>query len=202
MKGLVSVVIIILLLVSICIMNVYAKNTNDIVVPDGYRVYYTHICTLENKEERIDYLLLKREGEALDSCHYWKYFGDYVIRNTTGEPLEYFVYLVDQNEIITLTEAIENEECCIDSIFTDYGLGELLGDMDDDMKLTILDATIIQRCIAELSEFPSDDYMDGYYGPGKPNDYGWSSYISDMNRDGLRSILDATAIQQKQVRLY
>ena len=69
----------------------------------------------------------------------------------------------------------------------------LIGDIDNDSTLTILDATMIQRCLADLEEFPyTDSHSTGDHMMPKEQ-----KYRSDYDRDGYRTILDATAIQRK-----
>ena len=75
-----------------------------------------------------------------------------------------------------------------------YKIGELIGDMDKDYKLTVKDATYIQKCLAGILEFPQNDKVDGDYTAGDHKYY--LAYVSDFNRDGERSIKDATAIQK------
>lgn len=71
--------------------------------------------------------------------------------------------------------------------------GRLLGDMDGDDELTIIDATLIQRCDVKLRDWPDDDLIDSkgeytYYKPLK--------YYSDFDRDGERNVVDATKLQR------
>lgn len=80
-----------------------------------------------------------------------------------------------------------------------FGPGRLSGDIDRDNEISIIDATIIQRCLVEIMPFPEDDELPPYsnasflsYAP---------RYYSDFNRDGERTILDATAIQRHLVGL-
>ena len=61
-----------------------------------------------------------------------------------------------------------------------------------------MDATFVQRVIAELDEFNNYDNINDYYvHRGKEI----LKYISDFDRDGERTILDATAIQMKLAQL-
>ena len=75
-----------------------------------------------------------------------------------------------------------------------YGKGKLIGDVDSDNEITILDATKIQRVFADLDEFPESDDIGDYSNTG--NDANPPCYYSDFDRDGARTILDATAIQR------
>ena len=75
-----------------------------------------------------------------------------------------------------------------------YGKGKLLGDLDGDDSITILDATMIQRCEINAADYPESDWIneselvDDVFKP--------IHYYSDFNRDGERNILDATCIQR------
>jgi len=73
-------------------------------------------------------------------------------------------------------------------------LGVPIGDADYDNKLTVLDATYIQRVAAKLCEYYDIDDLSGRY---QINDE--LKFISDFNRDGQRNVMDATAIQRKLV---
>lgn len=75
-----------------------------------------------------------------------------------------------------------------DSIVTE---GRLIGDIDGDNDLSIVDATLIQRCEAQMCDYPANDiyYLSEDY-------YATEHYLSDFDRDGERGILDATCLQR------
>lgn len=79
-------------------------------------------------------------------------------------------------------------------------LGYPFGDADMDKELTILDATFIQRALADLCDFEYEDRIEWYYGYRSWSDLGYPKYISDFDRDGERTIMDATTIQKALVR--
>lgn len=68
--------------------------------------------------------------------------------------------------------------------------GRLIGDLDRDGTISVIDATIIQRCEANLRNYPEDDVFYLTYEWGNPRCY------SDFDRDGERGITDTTAIQR------
>lgn len=70
------------------------------------------------------------------------------------------------------------------------GKGKPLGDLDNDNKLTIVDVTMIQRCVALMTDYPATDAFAVTY------DFRRTHYYSDFNLDGERDILDATCIQR------
>ena len=75
-----------------------------------------------------------------------------------------------------------------------YGYGKLLGDIDGDDAITILDATLQQRCEANMMDYPESDWITE---SELVNDlFKPIHYYSDFNRDGERDIVDATCIQR------
>lgn len=66
--------------------------------------------------------------------------------------------------------------------------GRLLGDLDGDDELSILDVTLLRRCDVKLCDWPENDEIGA--------DFGKLTRFSDFNRDGGRDILDATCLQR------
>lgn len=127
-------------------------------------------------------------------------YGNYVLRNdeTYSPSVSGFnIYVSDTDSFVSLREAYNTNIDGIESVFTDYGIGELIGDVDKDKSLTIFDATTIQRNLAQISDFASNDEIQGVCEDGSVS----ISYISDFNRDGVRDIFDATAIQKQLASL-
>ncbi len=86
----------------------------------------------------------------------------------------------------------------LEEVFESFNLGYLIGDADRDGRLTILDATLIQRLVAGLTDF--DDEIIDYY-DDTLSEAGFPKFISDFDCDGERTVLDATAIQLKLAKL-
>ena len=92
-------------------------------------------------------------------------------------------------------------------VFDEYGVkmnsllltDRLIGDVDHDDELTIVDATMIQRCEAMIMEYPATDLIDT---SGCTVLIDPPVYYSDFNLDGDRDILDATCIQRYLVGLF
>ena len=79
----------------------------------------------------------------------------------------------------------------LERVWTQMGAGRLMGDMDGNNCLEIIDAVMIQRCQAEMTDYPTEDYN---YPPEWEE--GAIKYFSDFDQDGVRNITDATAIQR------
>lgn len=67
---------------------------------------------------------------------------------------------------------------------------KLIGDVDADKQLTVLDATKIQKVMAQLEEFDESNDISKHVDFGGDLDY-----ISDFDHDGKTTILDAAEIQ-------
>ena len=101
------------------------------------------------------------------------------------------VYVPEVDEFFDLTKRLDEIiELCPDFVETieKEKFGSLIGDMNWDDKISILDATIIQRCIADNIRGEEFEGVDGGF------------CIADFNRDYSSDIMDATAIQRYLVQ--
>ena len=165
----------------------------DIVYPsDDLWYLYDEVYMHNDENGELEYSLAfgatpnKTEGAIYEVC------GDYVLRQDKAhspDPFGYYIYLSETDSYVTLKEAFELEVANIEEVFTVYGLGELIGDVDGDRILSILDATNIQLCLASLDEFNENDEVIGEHTDESV------AYISDFNKDSQRNILDVTQIQ-------
>lgn len=125
--------------------------------------------------------------------------GDVVIHSNNLYPdfnTGYGVYDVEKDKFIDLYD-IDITDKKYDNLTTTLKTSRearLIGDSDNDGKITILDATAIQRHLAKI-ELLKDDVYSTF---GKSNSMG---YYSDLDNDNKVSIIDATAIQCKLAQL-
>ena len=142
-----------------------------------------------------DYVLVFSGKMGFGPAYSFGFYGNYVVvSNGCYNPYElgYWIYLPNEGRVLKLRQAYDLGVKGIEELFADYGLGTLMGDMDKDEKLTVKDATYIQKCIAGIYSFPSDDQFRALSEVGD----GFYFHFSDFNRDGVRNIKDATAIQK------
>ena len=119
--------------------------------------------------------------------------GDYILYDTSiNYPFTYHygIYVPDTDEVYDLISAYEKGIEGIEKVFTEAGVGSLIGDMDEDGKLTVKDATFIQKIIAGIEGFTEPTIYAAEFDESLPIS------ISDFNRDRVRNIKDATAIQK------
>lgn len=111
-------------------------------------------------------------------------------------PYGLFVYDIEKSAFLPIDEIKPEEYTGIIDRLNELKLGRALGDADGDNALTIIDATAIQRDLADLKKLSKDDVFDYQVKEG------WKSYhYADFDLSGDLTILDATAIQRKLAEL-
>ncbi len=183
------------------------KKTNEIL-KDYFGKLYDYYGKLYDNESEAPYcinslpLFKDFNGYRLVSAHYNGYFtqinsirmGDYIVEsNNLYAPSELACMAVNSQtgEVITLEKAIENGIVDLDKLFECYDKTYfnfkmyLIGDADYDGRLTVKDATLIQKtAIGILEEDKKDLKKDSAY---------------DFNKDSRVSILDTTEVQRKLI---
>ena len=109
-------------------------------------------------------------------------YGVYDVKADTFTDLG-LVYNSDRYE--GLKEAVEEQK-----------IGTLIGDMNDDDKVNIKDATAIQKALAGLADYPKNDDVTKRFINAYPDYMPSVSYLSDTNKNGSRDIGDATTVQK------
>lgn len=172
-----------------------SERSTSANVPEiwSYEELYYH----EDSSGETDWVLLDALcGNAVP----WMGFGIVGNRVIMNGPLEIFefgmgLYDVKNDSFLDLTDMTDlSAYSGLEEAIDLYGRGRLLGDLDGDDTITVIDATIIQRCEVKTSEYPESDvisteeYIDSSFRP--------LTYYSDFNRDGERDVTDATCIQR------
>ncbi|MBQ3264561.1 MAG: hypothetical protein IJH07_02165 [Ruminococcus sp.] len=169
-------------------------------VPEIYS--YEELYTHTDSSGETDWVLIDAN---IGNAELWLGFGIIGNRVRVMGPLDVFtygmgVYDAQEHTFYDLSKmsdysAYEGLREAIDT----YGKGRLLGDLDLDDAVTIVDVTLLQRCEAHITEYPDSDLIS----PDEPIDSSFEplTYYSDFNRDGERDITDATCIQRYLVGL-
>lgn len=157
----------------------------------SYKEMYYHKDTNDETDWVLFYASTNMEAPAFLNT----IIGNRVImRSSYGVPFSsgYGVYDVKQDTFMDAASASNNGYDGFDRIFDKIGGGRLIGDLDGDNKLSVIDATLIQRSLVKLSDYPADDEIVPLGGL-------WMysvKYYSDFDRDGERDITDATKLQR------
>ena len=112
-----------------------------------------------------------------------------------------YIYTPSNESLYTLTEAyaagIDGVEEMLSEHYDELTIGvTLIGDLDRDHKLTVKDATKLQKCLVGVEEFESADEIVNVNNQHCYPVNRIPKYISDFNRDRIRNVRDATAIQK------
>ena len=164
-----------------------------------YYSYQKRYGSTEMFEVTPDYVLVDAMAYHSPPIDAYEVIGDYLVTCGCGNPdnLRYYVYTPEDGKIYTLAKAFEAGIKDIDKIFTDYGLGTLMGDLDNDEKLTIKDATYLQKCLAKFEGFVLPETASGL----TDGDIYIMPNIANVDKDGKITIKDATAIQKKLAKI-
>lgn len=163
-------------------------------------IFYEEVYYHYNTDGEIEWVLIRGYTRFNPPWVLYPYgvFGDRVLRMTEVPNhfcLDYCIYSVIEDDFYDISEKRNADKFPLNTVFNELNIGELIGDMDKDNKLTVKDATYIQKCLAEIIDFPENDQVDGVHEKVNKS-FEYLAYISDFNRDGVRNVRDATAIQK------
>ncbi len=217
MKKLVSLFLVLIVLTAVAVIPAYAaynlvegeylyeeKFVEEYIAPisqfEGdtyiYEENYYHHVDENNPDSDIDWIGVTAMSNIQQPWLAKHVIGDRVFWKNCGcLPFEYgkAVFDVKNDRFVELTDEMIDDYVGLREYLEDNNIGSPIGDADLDDKLTVLDATYIQRAQALLCEYYDDDDISNYHKLGNED----LNYISDFDRDGERTVLDATGIQLK-----
>ncbi len=215
MKRMISLLLVFILAVSVAVVPAFAfsddsvryfrKNFTDKYVKpydaaDGYYFYfeqYHHYEDDSDPNSKIDWVLVYAGNMSYTDGKVKQVVGKRVFcADESSSPFvfKYAVYDVAKDEFYPISnELFEQYDGLYEAFHNEKSgvAGMYIGDADMDNRLTVLDATKIQRATAQLTQYDKKDDLGTYKDLG-----GDLSYISDFDRDGERTVLDATGIQK------
>lgn len=111
----------------------------------------------------------------------------------------YGIYDANQDTFYDIYDVRERSEDYPDlkNVLSAFNIGRPIGDADADSIMTVLDATRVQRVLAELESFEYNGAVYYLHEPGQP--ILDSTYYADYDLDGTVTIVDATGIQRALV---
>lgn len=197
-----------LFVICLSLFSVHAEmTTEEKLIEYAKKIYhfdpelyvYQELFTHQNSERETDWVLIYSLGVGEEPWYVCGVFNHRVI--LASEKWELFslgmgLYDAKADTFYDLTKI--NDYSKYDGLseaIDIYGKGKLLGDIDNDNEVSILDCTELQRCEVGLSEYPASDSVMFYYEKYENIDTPLN-YYSDFNRDGERNILDVTCIQR------
>ena len=181
----------------------YWDTMNSDMVEYIYTPLYYHYPEIDSATaDEPDYIMVFAGSNICSPALAATGFGDKYLVQSYNVYYPYIlglhIFTVEDMRFHTLREAWNRGIEGIEDVFLDYGLGEIRGDSDGDKKITVRDATFIQKCIAGIEKFSDREYVSGIAEFGYENnaEYGFYGRVSDMNMDGIVNVKDATAVQK------
>ena len=160
-------------------------------VPDNFayhEMYYHH-----DQNGETDWVLVRASLPAGSPIELVTIVGNRVLSpGTMFMPFDacYGIYDVKEEKFIDAGSADAKNYDGFMKTFDKVDDGRLIGDLDRDGDLSVIDVTILQRCEANIMEYPEDDTFSITF------EWGKTRYYSDFDRDGKRSVLDVTRLQR------
>lgn len=159
---------------------------NEYYYEEIYEYYSTPVGSSE--EATPDYALVFAVNTFYGPAIYREYVGKYIVISMNFyHPYElgYFIYLPAEDKIYTLKEAYDKGIEGIENVFTEADIMcGVFGDADKDGRLTVKDATWIQKRVAGInveSLYENDTLIDP---------------LLDFDKNYSVNVKDATAIQK------
>ena len=184
--------------------NIYKYE--EIVLPKFFDVQETEVRLYretfeyysgENKTSTPDYVLIEVSNGYYSDSFTFTLFGNYYISEHHGDyPFlhGYGIFIPKTQEVYDLKTAYDMGIEGIENVFTEAKVGTRLGDVDKDKRITIKDATNIQKLLVGLYDYQfQDDEL--FWGEDAP------LTVFDFNYDRDINIKDATDIQKYLVGL-
>ena len=172
-------------------VNIYEDKVKEIY-PFLYN--YSEVYYHSGNNGEVDWVLITGEEGAVFPEPLYQVVGNRVIiQEQQIAPFGFgmAVYSVAQNKVSPIYDGMLSEYDGLEEAFNEYGCGRLIGDLDDDNEISVIDVTFLQRCDIHIREYPAGDLIQPY---GEVD--GALKYYSDFNRDGERDIMDVTCIQR------
>ncbi len=147
---------------------------------NGYKELYFH----RDENGELEWALIQGEDSSFASPKFMEeVIGDVVVSSFISSPfkLTYGIYDAKEDkfyDLYDIKDEYSNYEGLVEALVGNSGVHQI-GDVNNDGIISVLDATFIQRYLADIEK------------------YIYKEIISDFNRDGDLTIIDATCIQRK-----
>ena len=177
-------------------------DPTEVLPPDGYKsrfvekygepMYYSEFCRYPDNADRVPKWVLVQAAVSRvmvdpgeDPTRMFIVNGDLVFgADSLYLPFKtsFAVYDVAKDEFFDLTEVDFREYGNLDKEVIQLGIADIVGDLDGDGEISVLDATKVQLIVAKMANLKN-------------------FYVADYNRDNDLDVMDATAIQRKIAKL-
>lgn len=165
--------------------------------------YYRELAYHFNANGELSWVLAEGATNMEQPVECYEIIGDRVFRDWNYHVpfgLNYGIYDVEKHKFYDILNVWQQYKGVLDDMER-LNLGEKIGDVDSDGRLSVKDVTEIQRRLAEISETPENDGVEagGYWHISQTEGI---AYLSDVNRNNARDIGDATQVQLALAELF
>ena len=209
MKKIISIASVFIFIFTFSLLSVNAETSTEdklinyikekVTPMEPYYYEYKELYNHQNDEGETDWILLYvvgSESMPWDICGVFNHRVVFSYAEYTLFSLCLGLYDVNEDTFYDLTTITDyGKYNGLAEAIDMYGTGRLLGDIDNDDSISVLDCTALQRCAAGLSKYPANDTIEPHYVKYEKTDTPLK-YYSDFNRDGERSIIDVTCMQR------
>lgn len=170
------------------------KGNDDDPIHYGERLEYRDYAELYTCDS---WTLIHADFEGL--AEPWEFIGSFVLGDRVISWREpgvadngYYVYNAYEDAFYPIEQVNPDDYDGILNVLKELRIGRPVGDADGDNDLTIMDATAIQRDVADLEKLPEQDVYSEKVATGSWHNVAYA----DADRDGEVGIMDATRIQR------
>lgn len=168
----------------------FCKSSSTRMVPySTYDELYYH----RDSSGEIDWALVEARSNGVNNLMgTWK-IGNRIIRQVYSHyPFlcNMGIYDVKKESMFDLLDINPDDYTGFTRVYNELGVGRLVGDINNDNEISILDTTLIQRCEVGLNQYNEADIIT------EKDILPITSYYSDFNFDNERNILDTTCMQR------
>ena len=176
-----------------------AEFLENFRLPKTDAIEYEELYYHYSEDNVLQYVLVKElNDERPENFYTYGTIGKTIVFGDVWEAsvwdTSFGIYDVQEEKFYDIKD-VYNKYADLDKVFINLGFGVPVGDISADGKLTILDVTMSQQCLAKLRQFPECDTIDNSEG------LQWCFgrrivHRSDFDENGERDIADATKIQR------
>lgn len=168
----------------------FCQSSASRMVPySTYDELYYH----RDSSGEIDWALVEAKSNGLNNLWLTCKIGNRIIHQVNSHyPFmwDMGIYDVKKGRMFDLLDINSDDYTGFTRIYNEIGVGRLVGDINNDNEISILDTTLIQRCEVGLNQYDDTDIVT------EQDILPITSYYSDFNFDDERNILDATCMQR------
>lgn len=165
---------------------------------------YCEICDFSSKDntsEEADCVLVRGSSFMVEPMMHCVVIGQrYFLQNCCSpDCLGYYIYSKTDDSFTSLEDMYKSDKDFTTKLVNEVGIGKLLGDIDNNNKLTVNDVTLLQKQLANIGYYT--ETIGNYFSNHPISDSPLIDSTGDINCDGKTDINDVTYMQYRVAEL-